>query len=621
MCISLISINIVAYDSDLLTLEERTSTGYGFQTISMSDASLNWNVEDNNIYVSSADGIWQLTSSLMEVDFLNEFESEKSWHPKENLLFTRIADEKGIYHISNHIFVPLENFDERMFFVGDIAWSLNAPLVAVKYNQRRIGLWNTESGEPVTTIESDIEHSSAISLNADGSLLVLAGSNGAINFYDVSTGEKISTDTFGTDSIRTLIWHPQESWLIGMNAAGVIFRINFNEGTGEIIEIGRSLITEYFRMEWSPDESMLAIYGNVLSIVSTTALQEELTINDFIIAELTVSITDIAWSPDSRQMVSIDRHGFLSIWEIDTTNKRLMQSQTLSGGHTGEIVDIEWSPDGQYLATTSSRDDTIRIWDVEQDGTINNNYIGEQFRNELSWSPDGQYLATTAEGNQIQILSMPDGDRVNVIGGGEHFVNDLDWHPNGQVIAIIDSDYVLNILTAQDGEMVTSHRLPYWINVVRWNDSGDRLFVGGDDGLAVILDVSNNYEIVEQNYLYNLDFIYYFSITNADWYMESNLIAISSSTYVTLWSGEYNEARAQFTTPINALTFGSDSTILFTANREGDRIRALDIISGEELVSLEVQNPVAIDWDKHHNQLAVGDQAGRIYIFGNEDDR
>ena len=59
-----------------------------------------------------------------------------------------------------------------------------------------------------------------------------------------------------------------------------------------------------------------------------------------------MSVYGLAWSPDSRWLVSVSRDRSAHVW--DFANRRVHQSLPL---HNDVIRAVEWSPDGRLLAT------------------------------------------------------------------------------------------------------------------------------------------------------------------------------------------------------------------------------------------------------------------------------
>ena len=101
-----------------------------------------------------------------------------------------------------------------------------------------------------------------------------------------------------------------------------------------------------------------------------------------------VDVTAVAFSPDSRCVVTSGSDKLLSVWDVATGK---LQRQL--AGHTDEVFAIAFHPDMTRLAS-GGRDRVVRIWDWPSGKEIANltghtNYIWS-----LAFTPDGQTLVS-----------------------------------------------------------------------------------------------------------------------------------------------------------------------------------------------------------------------------------
>jgi ribosome assembly protein 4 len=81
----------------------------------------------------------------------------------------------------------------------------------------------------------------------------------------------------------------------------------------------------------------------------------------------------LAWSPDSRLLISASRDSTLKVWHTADDEKPPDQKQKASGsrkfataletlaGHHDEVFAVDWAPNGAHAAS-GSKDRTIKIW-------------------------------------------------------------------------------------------------------------------------------------------------------------------------------------------------------------------------------------------------------------------
>jgi ribosome assembly protein 4 len=68
------------------------------------------------------------------------------------------------------------------------------------------------------------------------------------------------------------------------------------------------------------------------------------------------SVYQVAWSSDSRMVVSGSKDTTMKLWDIE--KRKLMFDLP---GHADEVYAVDWAPDGERVAS-GSKDRMLRIW-------------------------------------------------------------------------------------------------------------------------------------------------------------------------------------------------------------------------------------------------------------------
>jgi hypothetical protein len=104
----------------------------------------------------------------------------------------------------------------------------------------------------------------------------------------------------------------------------------------------------------------------------------------------------VVWSPDGRWLASVSRDQTLRVWDLEAKMCRWVGRT-----HTSPINEVVWSPDGRRLASCGE-DHTLRLWRAE-DGTLLQTLIGHASSVAgVAWSPDGQLLASCVGGVKLE---------------------------------------------------------------------------------------------------------------------------------------------------------------------------------------------------------------------------
>ena len=156
-------------------------------------------------------------------------------------------------------------------------------------------------------------------------------------------------------------------------------------------------------------------------------------------------ISDLAYSPDGKQMALIDVRGVVRLWGEHQEASTFRHTHSRSGKYT-----ILFSPDGQQLIVGAL---DIEIWDIAT-GELVNEYLTNFRVTSLALHPNGTQLAAGMEDGQIEFWSLLTGDPIGLIdrndvkvarGRRPVEVDSLAFGPNGQALIVGFSDSVIAV--------------------------------------------------------------------------------------------------------------------------------------------------------------------------------
>ncbi|MEG5028202.1 CHAT domain-containing protein [Microcoleus sp. AT8-B1] len=94
------------------------------------------------------------------------------------------------------------------------------------------------------------------------------------------------------------------------------------------------------------------------------------------------------FSPDGRQILSVDSHGIVYLWDINGNLLKEFQ------GHKDSVINAKFSPDGSQILTASA-DKTARLWDTQGNGLAVFQGHKESVYS-AEFSPDGRQILTAS---------------------------------------------------------------------------------------------------------------------------------------------------------------------------------------------------------------------------------
>ena len=141
---------------------------------------------------------------------------------------------------------------------------------------------------------------------------------------------------------------------------------------------------------------------------------------------------DLAFKPNSYLLASSSRDQTIRIWDVGDRDN-LRHVRTLRG-HTAGVTSVAWSPDGRTLAS-GDWVGTVRLWNP------NNGINSAVLRGHtddiqcVEWSPDGRILASGSEDGTVRLWDPDTAGTLRVLRGHTEDVYTLAFHPNGQTLA------------------------------------------------------------------------------------------------------------------------------------------------------------------------------------------
>jgi WD40 repeat protein/ABC-type transport system substrate-binding protein len=286
----------------------------------------------------------------------------------------------------------------------------------------------------------------------DGRYIVTAHNDGSARVWDAATGKALFSLKAPTGSLRRAFFSPDGRYILTTNT----------DGTAEIwdAQTGKALA------------SLQSYTGDITNTDSGAT-----------------NGRGVAFSPDSRLVVTAGGDGVARIWDVATG--QLFHELK---GHTGPVDDASFSPDGQYVVTASD-DATAKLWEVSSGREIVTlqGHTGGVVR--ARFSPDGHYVATVGDNNPI-VYEVPTGRVVATLKGHQFGVVGVVFSPDSHFVLTFSWDTTAKLWQLPDGkELVTYKGHSSSINNAAFSPDGRYIVTAGSDHLAKVWETQSGREV------------------------------------------------------------------------------------------------------------------------------
>jgi WD40 repeat protein len=336
-----------------------------------------------------------------------------------------------------------------------------------------------------------IADGTAVDWSPDGRKLAFAGT-GVVCLFDSDTGDalRVLSEPFDlvTQNIRAAAWSPDGSRLAWYGIAGhricrmdqavpktassvpagdgVTVALSWSpDGTRlalllagvetqtEIRELnGGRLVTSVkwdnllpFAMAWSPDGRHVAVGGIEADEAGTGLIVQEaqLQIADAIQGKVrhtykghTDAAQCVAWSPDSKRLVTGSRDGSVIIWNAETG-----EMMPMLGGHDGCVHAVAWSDDGTRIAT-GGVDRIIKVWNADNNALLLTFRGHEKTVTSIDWSPNASRLASASEDRTAKVWDVRAAQESFDVRAGDdditerYSAREIRWSPDSRWLSL-----------------------------------------------------------------------------------------------------------------------------------------------------------------------------------------
>jgi WD40 repeat protein len=393
---------------------------------------------------------------------------------------------------------------------ANMAWSPDGSrlLTSPSAAEAAVVVWDAATGEAVARLQKENAERAlgTAQWSPDARLVAVAAQEGqqppkyTIQLWDVARGARVRAfQGQHADRIAALRWSPDGNRLVSCSWDQTAKAWDVSTGACALTLLGHA--------------------GDVLPRVNAF----DYVPNPGWMSQLQTGL--IAWSPDGRRVASASRFfvnpengawpgwsGKVRIWDAATgTTQRVLE------GTAGPVGALAWSPDGRSLATVSnpgggaSGKAEVKVYDATTGRETFSTIIDRQLPSPygppstavnipLAFSPDGRRLAAE-DGKAVKVWDLATRAEGLVLPAGT--TGPLAWDPAGRRLATRfgrsgdtplaaalptpppDSESVVKVWDASTGADLRTVTRAGGVQVLLWDSGGQRLFIGGRDGITV----------------------------------------------------------------------------------------------------------------------------------------
>ncbi|KAA1477639.1 WD40 repeat-like protein [Dentipellis sp. KUC8613] len=249
-------------------------------------------------------------------------------------------------------------------WVHTVGFSPDGAHIASGSDDKTVRVRNVLTGSDVyPPLEGHEDWIRSLSFSPDGKFLVTGSDDCTLRIWDAHTGGSISGGISGhSDFVRSVAFAPDSLHVISGSEDSTVRVWKFSLDVDG--KLGNTHPTTIFTHHTGVNFALYSPNGRsqasgaqdgMVHVTSTTTLVDERYFKAHDSAVLS-----LAYSPDGRRLFSSSKDMSIRVWDVETGSALL--SPIL--GHTGPVYSIALCPDGRTLVSGSG-DTTVRMWNTD----------------------------------------------------------------------------------------------------------------------------------------------------------------------------------------------------------------------------------------------------------------
>jgi WD40 repeat protein len=360
--------------------------------------------------------------------------------------------------------------------VTAVAFSPDDRLLASGSADKTAKLWDTATGKELRTLDGHEARVTAIAFGPDGNRLVTASTDQTVRLWSTATGKELLCLKGHKGPVTCVAFSPDGRY-VGSGSEDKTVRI-WDADTSKMIHEFGSHTCGVRAIAFAPDAKKVASVSQETKKGGLVVW--DMASGDVVFTQQCATWTSVAFDPNGKHLATGEicsgDSGELSpavrIWDLGT--RREIKSLV---GHEDAITQVAFRPDGKQIVS-SALDQTLRVWDIET-GTVAGIFHEEAGALAATFSPDGMRIASGSADHTVKLWSTV-GNTSRILNSEKGRINNVEFSADGrQIASVVNEGREIVVWDSISGKkLMTLGQIPSRYGRMAWGPGGKCLAVG-----------------------------------------------------------------------------------------------------------------------------------------------
>jgi WD40 repeat protein/tRNA A-37 threonylcarbamoyl transferase component Bud32 len=382
--------------------------------------------------------------------------------------------------------------------------------------------------------------------------------------------------------------------LIRLNVANGKNLLDTENGPAALVWFARALSLE-------PDETQQALHR----VRFASVLQDCPRLNQLWAHQ--VNITDVAFSPDGRWVLTASADCTAQVWDVGTGEPRFPMSLR----HELSIYHAAFSADGRRIVT-AAEDRTAKVWDADTGRLLATlrGHLGPV--RDAQFSPDGNRVATGSDDKTARLWKSQTGEAIGEPWQHDGAITHVRFRPDGRQVLTASSDGSARLWSVDSGAGKLTLRLRHEgpVTDACFDAQGKQVATASADGTARLWDAGTGRPLGEP--MRHLG-----PVVSVAFRPDCSQLATASLSSVQFWDAKTSKATGvvlRHFSMVNRVVYNAEGSRVATASDDKSAL-VWDANTGRPVTPLmmHIGSVEQICFSRDGQRLATADSLARVY--------